>query len=539
MVHRPPGLVSATGVLLLAPLGYEETCAYRPLRGLADALAEAGRLVLRIDWPGLGDSGGADLDEDLQERRCDAARAGAAALRGAGCRRVLGIGVRAGGLLAMAVGGFDELVLWGVPESGKRYLREERVFQSLAARSFGGVPGPPPPEGAVEAGGFVHGPRVVAALLALDAVSLPHTGLERALLIGRDKAEPDGALVASMRAAGVSVDERKGEGLAALLENAYHAALAAPVRDAILSWAGAARDLHAPSLHLAPVLRLTDATERAWISEGSLLSGVVCEPIGGARPGMPWTVFFNAGGMRRSGPNRLWTRAARTLAGMGRPSLRFDVRDVGDSDGRSEPSVDLESMYAASSVEDALRAVDWVRDQGAGSIDVTGLCSGAFLGAHVSARRSIRRAVLFNCLAFVWDQEARAWSVTAQVRGSLFDTRRWGRLLTGKIDAIALARAIASEANLRVRALLSADPAPDPVAALLAEIQRRGTDLALVSSVGDPSIPYLERHVPSEHRPPVTLLNGADHTIRPVWLHPEVIGLIAGQVTATEAPPDT
>lgn len=529
--------VGDTGVLVMPPLGYEDTSAYRPLRTLADALAEAGFLVLRIDWPGLGDSGGADLDPDLHGRRCEAARSGAAALRQAGCRRVLGIGVRAGGLLAMAAGGFDDLVLWGVPESGKRYLREERLFQTFAARSFGGVAGPPPLEGSVEAGGFIHGPRVVDALQALQPTSLPHTGLQRALLIGRDGAEPDGALARALRAAGAKVDELHGQGLGSLLENAYHAALAAPVRDAILAWAGPPLQPHAGQLRLSPWLELAEGQgvgERPWITEGGAgtLSGILCEPAGGARPGMAWTVFFNAGGMRRSGPNRLWTHAARALAAAGRPSLRFDVRDVGDSDGRTfEPggdATDLEAMYAPSSVEDALQAVDWVRGQGAGSIDVTGLCSGAFLGAHVCVRRHVRRAVLFNALAFVWDEEARAWSITGQVRGSLFDARRWRRLLTGKIDPIGLGSAIASDARQRVRRLLARDAGIDPVAALLTEIQRRGTDLQLVSSVGDPSIPYLERHVSLGRRPPVTLLSGADHTIRPAWLHSRVIGLIVG-----------
>ncbi len=285
---------------------------------------------------------------------------------------------------------------------------------------------------------------------------------------------------------------------------------------------------------LASVLGLAGAVcERPWIADGGAgaLSGIVCEPAGGVQPGMVWTVFLNAGGMRRAGPNRLWTLAARALAAAGRPSLRFDVRDVGDSDGRSDPWPDLESMYAPSSIDDAVRAVDWVEDQRPGRIEVTGLCSGAFLGAQVSARRQIHRAVLFNSLALVWDDEARASSLTDQVRGSLLNARRWRRLLTGKIDVVALTRAMARKARLRVHARLSRDPAPDPVAALLTEVRARGTDLQLVSSAGDPSVAYLQRHFPADAHPPLTLIAGADHTIRPVWLHPRVIALIAGWPT--------
>lgn len=531
VAHRPQGPVAETGILLLPPLGYEDTSSYRPLRVLADLLAERGHLVLRIDWPGLGDSAGAALDPDIHPRRLTAARAGSEALRDAGCSTVMGIGVRAGGLLAMAAGGFDELVLWGAPRNGKRYLRELRAFHRLAAAAFGEVQGAPLPQGAVEAGGFVHGPDEVQALTALDATTLPHTGLRRALVIGRDGFPPHAALLQALRAGGADIEERPGEGLGGLLENAYHADLSAPIRDAILAWAGTPSRTHDGHVRLASELDLGGVRERPWLVEGTggTLSGVICEPTGGAAPNASWQVFFNAGGIRRCGPNRLWTRTARALARAGRPSLRFDVRDVGDSDGASEPFADLEAMYAPRSIEDALCAIDWVRDQGAPSVDVAGLCSGAFLGAQVCARTTIRRAVLFNCLAFVWDDDARASSMTAHVRGSLFDGRRWRRLLTGKIDAFALARAIKNKAQIRVGKLLAGSAGEDPVQALLTHIVAKGTDLKLVSSEGDPSVAYLESHVPAGARPPLTLIPGADHTIRPVQLHPRVVELIRGQ----------
>ena len=508
----------ATGVLVLPPLGYEDTSSYRPLRVLADAMARAGHLVLRLDWPGLGDSAGAALDEDLHERRLRAVRAGVAALREAGCAKVTGVGVRAGALLGLAAGGLDELVAWGMPPSGKRYLREEKAFHRLAARSFGEVVGDPLPEGSQEAGGFLHGPAVVEALtaLTLDTVEVPG----RVLLIGRDDAEPDEASVAALAA-----ETLLGSGLGALLENAYHASLDERIREAVVGWLD--DEPGAPEhVELADELVGDGWRERPWsLHVGDhQLAGVVCEAL---RGGQAWQVFFNAGGIRRCGPNRLWTTTARRLAAEGRPSLRFDVHDVGDSDGTDEPWPDLEAMYAEHSIADALAAVDWVEDQGARSIDVAGLCSGAFLGAQTSARRTIRRAVLFNGLAFVWDDDARASSMTAHIRGSLFDARRWKRLLTGKIDARALARSIASKARLRA-ARIGRSAERDPVDALMEVVRDRGTELVLVSSERDPSIAYLEGHVPTERRPALTLLPGADHTIRPVQLHPKVVDLIAG-----------
>ncbi len=522
VVHRPQGATRRAAVLLLPPLGYEDTSAYRPLRVLADALAERGHVVLRLDWPGLGDSPGCALDDDLHARRLDAARSARDALRAAGAH-VIALGVRAGGLLALAAGGFDDLVLWGVPPSGKRYLREERAFHRLASKGFGDVEGEPLPEGAQEAGGFLHGPAVVTALEALIPGA---TAAGRALLIGRDDAAPEEALVAALDGAELTLEQ--GSGLGALLENAYHATLDAAVRDTVLAWMPTESG-EVAELHLEAELVLDHARERPWELEvdGRMLSGVVCLPAT-PRSEQDWQVFFNAGGIRRSGPNRLWTRAARQLAGIGRASLRFDVHDVGDSDGTDQPWSDLEAMYAEASVADALAAVDWVIDQGAAAIDVAGLCSGAFLGAQVSARRTVRRAVLFNGLAFVWDDDARASSMTAHIRGSLLDGRRWRRLLTGKIDARALAGSIVRKGRLRAASLWASEGAPDPVDALLQEVMARGTDLRLVSSEGDPSIAYLDAHVPPDRRPPRTLLAGADHTIRPVQLHPRVVDFVLG-----------
>jgi pimeloyl-ACP methyl ester carboxylesterase len=220
------------------------------------------------------------------------------------------------------------------------------------------------------------------------------------------------------------------------------------------------------------------------------------------------------------------------LATLGQPSLRFDVRDVGDSEGALQPHLDLDAMYSEGTVEDALRAYDWVQTQKPGKIQVIGLCLGAFLGMQLTARRPVSRAVLFNGLAFVWNEEARASSMTAHIRGSLLDGRRWRRLLTGKIDARALAEAILQKTRLNAKRgllKLQGKPPPNPVAELIATVQARGTNLQLISSEGDPSITYLESNVPQEQRPTLTIFGGVDHTLRPVWSHARVVAFITSE----------
>jgi len=538
--HAPEpagGPVSATGILLMPPFGYEDTCAYRPLRVLADALARAGHMVVRIDWPSLGDSAFEPLQADLVESGRAVVELATRTLRERGFPRITGIGVRGGGLIALAATGLDELVLWGVPPSGKAYLREERAFHQTAAKAYGRVPESAAialPGGALEAGGFVYGPRTTAALQALSAEALAGEGrLRRVLLISRDGLAVPTGLLDAFRRAGTEVSVSAAHGLAALLENSYHSELKAEIEEAIRAWLAADTGTVVPLPGAgAASLRLEGGVrERPVVFEGEVgeLSGILCEPPAGLAPGMGWTLFLNAGGIRRSGPNRLWTRAARSLAPEGRPSLRFDVRDVGDSDGTNVPHADLEAMYSESSIQDAVRAYDWARSQGAGGIDVVGLCSGSFLGIQLAARRQVRRALLFNGLAYVWNDDARASGVTSHLRASLFDARRWRRLLTGRISAVAVVRAIASKTVMVLAGLVAGHRGAarrDEVEELLRAVADRGTLIHLVSSEGDPSIPYLERHVPQARRPGWTVLPGVDHTIRPVWAHDRVMDLI-------------
>lgn len=75
-----------------------------------------------------------------------------------------------------------------------------------------------------------------------------------------------------------------------------------------------------------------------------------------------------------------------------------------------------------------------------------------------------------------------------------FNARRWGRLLSGRIDARQLAAAVVVQSRLRVRALFArakGAPPPSAVDQLMHSVLLRGTHLQLVSSEADPSVDYL------------------------------------------------
>jgi len=114
-IYHPGSFEHGTGVLLCPPLGQDLIRCHRLYRQLAHALAGIGADVLRFDYYGTGDSAGAS--EEVEWPRCLADVATAAErlrMRG-GCRRIIGIGARLGGSLALAAAEdarLDQLILW-------------------------------------------------------------------------------------------------------------------------------------------------------------------------------------------------------------------------------------------------------------------------------------------------------------------------------------------------------------------------------------------------------------------------------------------
>lgn len=98
-------------------------------------------------------------------------------------------------------------------------------------------------------------------------------------------------------------------------------------------------------------------------------AALLCEPdVAGSDVAV---VLFNAGGLHRSGPFRLYVALARTLAAAGVPCLRFDQPGVGDALGPAErPLPELMRVNL-----DALAAASGCR-----RFVVGGICSAADLG---------------------------------------------------------------------------------------------------------------------------------------------------------------
>lgn len=111
------------------------------------------------------------------------------------------------------------------------------------------------------------------------------------------------------------------------------------------------------------------------------LIGVLSLPGGeGPGGGVLGAIFLNSGLIHRIGPNRMWVRGARRLAGSGIASLRFDHSGVGDS----PPARDARPLRERWVAEIRMSMDHMATESGVTGFLLVGNCSGA-LGAFLAA----------------------------------------------------------------------------------------------------------------------------------------------------------
>ena len=434
------GVASELGVVICAPLGHQNVCTYRPLRTLAERIADRGVPVLRFDWPGYGDSADPAPAGDALELWLSSIRSALATLRTeTGVAEVALVGLRIGATLALIEasrsGEIARLVLLAPHLRGRGYLRELAAFEAVAARSlFKAAPQAPPPlpEGSFETGGFLFSASERLALEAIDLRTLtPEAHVPARVLIAAIEAEPPlEALGAQLAERGASVATRILPGLARTWDSSQRSLMPPECSGLIVDWLleGVAPQppRPVPVRQLPAVLRL----EQGAIQEQTTLldtpSGrlfaVTCGPSEPVASGEDWVVFLNTGRIRRGGTSRLSTIWARRWARAGVSSLRLDVRGVGDADGVGVGDESLVedplASYTPAVLDDVRGALAWlVERHGAKRFMVVGLCSGATIAYQLAlAEPRVVGAGLINTPAWYWDDRLRELNAWRQAR---------------------------------------------------------------------------------------------------------------------------
>ena len=238
-------------------------------------------------------------------------------------------------------------------------------------------------------------------------------------------------------------------------------------------------------------------------------------------------MFLNAGAIRRMGPNRLWTEAARRAAGSGVASIRVDLEAIGDADGDAAELHDVRELYRERYVEQATAAIDALRERaGVERVVLVGLCSGAFWAFHAAMQDDrVAAAVMLNPRLLFWDEFATEGRAARRVRAGLGSPRDWIRLLRGHFalrDLVGFARDALRTAVRALRARRSGPaseepPTPDRAADAFDRLARRDVRMTFAFSGREPLAGELAELDVARRWPNVAVepLPGEIHTLRP------------------------
>jgi dienelactone hydrolase len=447
-----------SAVLIVPPFGWDAVASYRPRRAWAESLAGAGHLAMRIDLPGSGDSAGEPTDDDLLAAWVGAVGAAARWLRSeAGAETMAVIGIGLGGLLALLAtdsgAPIDDLVLWATPARGRRLVREIEAFARMEDEPLGDMRDTEPLEpGAIEAGGYLLSPETAAALSEVDAATLGLSGPpgRRALLLDRDGVAQDSRLEARLTACDFVVGLAPGEGYGEMVAVPHEAAPPEAVFQRVNLWLAArAVDGQAITVPDAPAVAtfaggITE-TPVTIETEGVRLFGILAEPAGA--PADATAVFLNAGAIRHSGPNRMWTDASRRLAERGIPAFRLDIEGIGDASGEDARDTDV-SLYVPSFLSQIRAALDALEQRGRpGRFVLAGLCSGSFWAFHQALEDPrVTKAVLLNPRLLLWDPNLVELRETRELMQAVRGTA-WRRVFRGDWNAREVAQRVRSLAH--------------------------------------------------------------------------------------------
>ena len=391
-LSTPSDGVSSAGVLVLPPLGYAYWSSHRTLRVLAERLAAAGNTVLRFDYEGTGDSSGDQWEGDRVASWRASVAAGSRELRELGCRRLVLVGVRLGGTLALldaAALGADAVVAWEPVAVGRRYVRELRMLAMAVPESESRCVA-----GTLAAGGVVFTPQTLEDIGKLALTEIDSAPAPRVLLVG---AAADTELLERLSALGAVAEQRIADGGQALEVPAEGATVPAAVLDAISDWigpdSGPRQGPHRGGATEARIVHNGHAlTEEVVALGASRLVAIVTE-----QPGLParaqTVVLLNPGSETHVGPGRAWVEYARELADAGHRAVRVDWRGWGESpDDGLAPG----RPYDAHGVDDTVEIIRALRERGNEHLVLVGLCAGAWVAMRAVLREPVDGVIAIN-----------------------------------------------------------------------------------------------------------------------------------------------
>ncbi|MFA5950948.1 MAG: hypothetical protein WC807_11770 [Hyphomicrobium sp.] len=555
--HRAPG---RTAVLLCSAHGFEDLCARRSWRILAERLALARMPVLRFDYPGTANSAGGDEDAELVARWRESVVAAANWLtRETDAREVVVVGLRLGALLAAIeaprIEHLKGLALLAPVSSGRLYTREMSVLSKImqppnaAAITATGEAG----DGAIDVCGFRVTTETATDLKMLNLAAPPSIAGAPVLLMHQKGASiaPLAKAYASLQCPVVTAEFA---GYDEMICDPTASKVPSTAVDAIVDWAAsiASTQLSPTSIGTgtgpAPspaALVTSDWIESAvTFGEQQALAGILCIPRS-PNPAANPVIICNSGMSYHIGWSRMSVRHARALAAAGIPSLRYDAAGIGDSLA-DEHATGL-PLYNTAAEASLTAAIDFMSDKGLAAPIVLGACSGAYTAFHVTrADPRVKRAILVNLQCFEWKPsfgfEIERWRAIRRseiTAGRTAEDPAVSGLSSGaarlSAAALKLVRVFGRLAKRFIRSGLIDGPRAGngKIALWLAGLSASKTEITLVYSEGDPGLASLAVEAGPKVEsltslPGVSLetIANADHNLTPRKAQDDLLAII-------------
>lgn len=542
-LHLPAdGNTRSNGVLVCPPFGHEYAHGHRAMRHLADRLAREGLPALRIDYVGTGSASGDETIPDLTRGWSDSIHAGLDYLESLTDRPATVVGVRLGALLASAALSdrvVRSFVAWAPVTRGRSFVREASATAKIAGYAAD--------EGFIESTGFRLADETADALKSMNLAKNP-VRTEMGTLVVERTDQPSAKLNESLEGAGEEVTVLEQADFLDMMAEPHNTTIPTTLIDEIAAWSGARSDVASTPIRptsegVGYLGRTRDARSRfdGWreslelvpLADGSSLFTISLGPSETDGSGV-YVVLPNAGAVHHVGPNRLYVEVSRALADAGLPSLRFDMRNLGDS-CLGSPS-DENHPYPTTATEDIGSVVSWAHGTVGDRALLTGLCSGAHASLHASAEivdPGVAGVICVNPLTFRYtdgmslDQPSadRTTKEAAYYRMAALDPTRWRKLLSGGSNPTRIAgfvgrraaqrTADAGRAGLRRLGIgLGGD-----LDRVLRNIADKGRGIRFIFSSSDPGLEMLTRRAGGTVQrlrqsgvADITIVPDADHT---------------------------